>query len=160
MASMSAVSSAMHSSATLVVEDFYRLWRRPRSDREPVWVMKAGVLVLGGISVWSALELAKLSVPSLYALWSELLGLLGGGFVGVFALGMFTTRANSRGALAGVVASVVVGLGVKLGTHITPFAYIPIVITVCVVVGYLVSLVTPAEDRDLSGLTVFTPRAQ
>ena len=84
-----------------------------------------------------------------------LTGLLGGGFGGVYALGMFTRRANWQGASVGIIASIVVTLLVKAYTDIHVLLYTGVAIITCIVVGYLVSLLFPPQYDRLEGLTVF-----
>jgi Na+/proline symporter len=81
--------------------------------------------------------------------------LLGGGFGGVYALGMFTRRANWQGALIGIVTSIVVTLLVKAYTDIHVLLYVGVAVFTCVVVGYVVSLFFPTQESRLKGLTVY-----
>jgi len=92
------------------------------------------------------------------AVWMQISALLGGGIVGVYSLGMFTKRANSFGAICGAVGSIAVTIFVKTCTSLHWQFYLPLAITSCVVIGYVVSLLRPERPRDLSGLTIFTPR--
>ena len=106
----------------------------------------------------AALLLAGMNIKSMMATWNVIMGLLGGGIVGVFSLGMLTTRANGTGAVCGALLSVVVMVLVRLYTPIHWAFYMPCAILVCMVSGYLISLLVPALPRDLTGLTLFTPR--
>ena len=83
---------------------------------------------------------------------------VGGGIVGVYSLGMLTTRANGTGAVCGALISVVVMVLVRLFTPIHWAFYMPLAIGVCMLSGYLISFVVPSDKRDLTGLTIFTPR--
>jgi hypothetical protein len=73
---------------------------------------------------------------------------------------MFTRRANGIGAVCGALISVVVTLLVKTYTPMHWAFYTPVAIGSCMVSGYVISLlVKESAPRDLTGLTVFTPRA-
>ena len=97
-----------------------------------------------------------MNLKSIMVTWSIISALLGGGIVGVYSLGMFTTRVNGFGAVCGALASIVICLLVKLYTPLHWATYLPIAILSCMVCGYLFSLVKP-QIKDLTGLTVFTP---
>ena len=84
-----------------------------------------------------------------------LTGLLGGGFGGVYTLGMFTRRANWQGALVGIVGSIFVTLAVRAYTDIHVLLYTGVAIISCIVIGYIVSLFFPMQTKSLHGLTVF-----
>jgi MFS superfamily sulfate permease-like transporter len=122
-------------------------------------VLKFSAYLVGAIGTIMALLLAALPIKSMMVVWSQVSALLGGGIVGVYTLGMLTTRANGVGAVSGAVASVIVALSIKLFTPLHWSTYLPIAIGSCLVVGYVVSLLFSSQKKDLTGLTVFTPRA-
>jgi Na+/proline symporter len=86
----------------------------------------------------------------------EVLGLLGGTLSGLFMLGIFSRRANGRGALAGALLSAAVVFVVRLTHPLDVYAYAPIGLTACVAIGWLISLALPAAPRNLNGLTIHT----
>ena len=155
---MATVASNMNSVSTLYVEDFYRRWRPEATDERRLGVLKFTAYLVGAIGTVMALLLAALPIKSMMVVWSQVASLLGGGIVGVYTLGMLTTRANGVGAVCGAIASVVVALVVKLFTPLHWSTYMPVAIGSCLVVGYAVSLLFPGKPKDLTGLTVFTPR--
>ncbi len=159
-AAMSTLSSSMNSVATLVCEDFYKPLFPDSSDASRVRLMKIVSYGVGAIGTGVAIIMAKQDISSMFATWNTIVALLGGGFGGIYVLGVFTTRANSIGAITGGLASIVATVWVNNvgGVHwaaLTPFA-----ITTCLVVGYLVSLLTGGSRKDLSGLTAFTTRGR
>lgn len=158
-AAMSTLSSSMNSVATLVCEDFYKPLFPNSSDASRVRLMKVVSYAVGAIGTGVAILMAKQDISSMFATWNTIVALLGGGFGGIYILGVFTTRANSAGAIAGGVASIIATTWVNHigGVHwaaLTPFA-----VTVCLVVGYVVSVVTGGSTKNLSGLTAFTTRS-
>jgi len=154
-AAMATLSSSMNSVATIFMEDFYRVVRKDSSDRERLLVMKVAAIVTGVFGTGCALYMAKLNVISLFKAWNELLALLGGGFLGIYILGIFTRRSNAIGAVAGTLGSIATTIWIKQYTEIHWYAYMPAAVVACVVIGYVVSVLTPAQSRDLTGLTVF-----
>jgi SSS family transporter len=153
-AAMSTLSSSMNSVATLVAEDFF-----PKaSDRVRLLIMKGVSYGVGVIGTAVAVYMAKQEVTSMFAIWNKVIALLGGGFVGIYILGVFTTRANSFGAIAGGVASIVMTVIVDRFGAVHWMGYSVVAITTCIVVGYVASLLTGGSTRDLGGLTAFTAK--
>ena len=157
-AAASALAGSMNSVATIFSEDFYHKMKKSSSDRERLIVMRTASIVSGVIATGCAIYMAKLNMRSLFQVWNELVALLGGGFGGIYILGIFTRRANATGAIAGALSSIVVTFLVKNYTSLHWSGYMPAAILACVIIGYLVSLLTPAVKKDISGLTVFDVR--
>jgi Na+/proline symporter len=100
--------------------------------------------------------MATYPIKSLWDLFLALLGLLGGGLAGLFVLGIFTRRANSTGAIIGVICSTVTLYCVKRFTDLHFFLYAGIGITACASVGYLASLIIPSSKSLPDNLTMHT----
>ncbi len=159
-AAMSTLSSSMNSVATLVAEDFYRPLFPHATDAARLRVMKLVSYAVGAVGTLVAVYMARQDVTSMFATWNKVIALLGGGFVGIYILGVFTTRANSAGAIAGGVASILVTLVVDRLGLVHWAVYSPVAIGSCLLVGYAVSAATGGSTRDLAGLTAFTARAR
>jgi SSS family transporter len=155
-ASMSTLSSSMNSVATLVSEDFYRRFFPASTDHARLRLMKLASLCVGlfgtGIAVW----MARMNIRSMFQVWNEICALIGGGFVGIYILGMFTRRTNSSGAIIGALTSVIVTILVRKYTALHWVFYSPVAVLTCLGVGYAASLAGPAQKKNLRGLTVFT----
>jgi Na+/proline symporter len=121
-------------------------------------MLKISSYAVGLFGTGTALLLAGLNIKSMMATWNVIMSLLGGGIVGVYSLGMLTTRANGTGAVCGALLSVVVMLLVRFFTPVHWAFYMPCAIGVCMLSGYVISLLVGGQTRDLTGLTVFTPR--
>ncbi len=102
--------------------------------------------------------LATYEIKYLFDFFQKVLGLFGGGLVGVFLLAVFTRRCNAIGALVGLLTGAAVTMAVAFGTDINFLLYAAIGSCSCFVVGYLISLITGGQDRDLAGLTLATLR--
>jgi SSS family transporter len=157
---MATVASNMNSVATIFTEDFYKRWRPDAPDGSRLKVLKLSSYAVGIVGTLTAIVLAGRDIKSMFATWNVIMGLLGGGIVGVYSLGMLTTRANGTGAVCGALISVVVMVLVRLFTPIHWAFYMPLAIGVCMLSGYLISFVVPDDKRDLTGLTIFTPRRE
>jgi SSS family solute:Na+ symporter len=155
---MATVSSAMNSVATMFTEDFY-LRRKPNAtDAQRLRTLKTTCYVTGVLGTGTALALAALDLKSIMVAWNQIVALLGGGIVGLYSLGMFTKRANGHGAVCGAIASIGVVWAVKAFTTLHWATYTPLAVVTCIGVGYTASLFWAKDQRDLTGLTVFTPR--
>ena len=83
-------------------------------------------------------------------------GMLGGAFMGIFALGVFFKRTNSIGAVCGVIASLAASYYAQTYTHLNIFLYGVVGLAAMLVVGYIVSIIIPAKKKNLDGLTIYT----
>ncbi len=157
-ASMSTLSSSMNSVATIFCEDFYRLWRPGSTDRERLVVMKVGSLVVGVIGTGAALLMAGMEITSMFETWNVIMALLGGGFIGIYILGMFTRRASGPGVIIGALASVAATLWINEYTSVHWTFYSPVAVLTCIIVGYVASLIFRGQPKSQEGLTVFDMR--
>ena len=154
---MATVASSMNSVATIFTEDIFLRLRPNAPDRTRLWVLRLVCALVGVFGTATALYLSTLNFTSALQVWTEILALTGGGIVGVFALGMFTRRANGPGAVAGAGASILLTFYASNFTSVHWMGLLPIAILSCLFVGYLASFAFQ-DRRDLTGLTVFTPR--
>jgi SSS family transporter len=153
-ASMSTLSSCINSVATLVSVDFYEKLAKNPDPKTSVRIAEALTIVAGVIGVGTAILLSFFDIRSFFDLSLELAGLLGGGFAGTYALGIFTRRANWQGAAIGVCVSIVVTLVAWLMQLVHSFFYFSIATLTCMVVGYIASYFFPPPTKSLVGLTV------
>jgi SSS family transporter len=159
-AAMGALSSMLNSSATVIVSDFYGTLRPNQSTATRTRLAWWITLICGIVATGMALFLAWRNVPSLWDEFLRLAALLGGGFPGVFALGLLTRRANAPGAWIGTIAGVAFTWWVQTYTSTSVFFHTFLAISCTMLVGYVASLFfavrTPAKN--LRGLTVWDLR--
>lgn len=136
-ASMSSLDSSLNSIATVSVTDFLRI---PKNEGRALGVAKKITLGLGSLATLIGLALATFEIRSLYDVFLELLSTFGGSLAGLFALGMFTKKANARGALLGAFLGIVAIVYVKNFTDIHFFLYSVVGISSCFIFGYLASI--------------------
>lgn len=157
-ASMSTLDTAMNTSSTIIVRDFYSIWRKDRNDHEKLVLAKVITVVCGALGTGIALYMASFeNLGSLWDMFSILLGVIGGGLGGVGVLALCTTRANTWGTLAGAVVTAISIVLIKEYTTVHFFIYGTISMAIGSTTGYCFSLVLPKEDKDLTGLTLWTP---
>ncbi len=152
-ASMSSLDSSMHSIATACTIDWYQRLSPNATEASSLRLARVLTVALGVTAVATASVLVTFDIQSLWFLFQKCLGLLSSGVVGIFALGIFTKRASSRGVLTGASASIAALIYMTWFSSLHFYLYAVIGIATCIVVGYLASLVMPDRDRDLTGLT-------
>jgi SSS family solute:Na+ symporter len=104
-AAMSTVSTCLNSSATIILSDYYRRYVNPRAgERRSMLVLRGTTLVWGAAGTAAALVMTQ--ARGALDTWWTLAGIFGGGTLGLFLLGFFSTRTGNRAAQAGVAAGV------------------------------------------------------
>jgi SSS family transporter len=157
-AAMGTLSGTINSMATLLSVDFYEKLARNPTQKSSLRFAEWMTVVVGLVGIALALLLSRYDIHSLLDLTIELAGLLGGGFAGAYTLGMFTRRANSAGVSIGVATAIIVTCVAWWNDLVHPYFYLGISIFVCIVVGYLASLLFPPPSRSLAGLTIFSEK--
>ena len=155
-AAMSSLDSSINSVAAAVVHDYYRRLIPQSTGQQRLRLAQRLTLGLGLLATVIGLLMASVEIKSLFDLFLELLGLFGGSLAGLFALGIFTRRANGPGALVGAGASVVVLFLVSNFTQAHFFLYAGIGILTCCAVGYVASLAISRDEGNLEGLTIYS----
>ena len=155
-AAMSSLDSSMNSVATAFTTDFYRRFRPLTQDRICLRIARVVTVVVGICGMCFALAMATWDIQSLWTEFSKYIGLFGGGLGGLFVLAIFTRRANSRGALVGLLASAILQYFLQAGNAVHGVLFAATGLISCVFVGYLASLLMPAKGKDLSGLTLYS----
>jgi solute:Na+ symporter, SSS family len=155
-ASMSTLSSGINSVATLTSVDFYERFSKRANAHRSVRLAEWVSVLAGLIGTSCALLLSRFDVQSLFDTSIQLTAILGGGFAGTYALGIFTRRANWQGAMLGTFASIACAFLLK--PHVSPILLNGAAIGACIVVGYIASYFFPPPRMALDGLTIFTPR--
>jgi SSS family transporter len=155
-ASMSSLDSSMNSVATVIVTDFYRRFKAGVTDQACLVLARWLTAIVGVVGTAVAMVMATFEIKSLYDMWVQLVALLGGGFAGVYALGMLTRRAHATGAFIGAAASIIATVLVKAYSPIHFMLYGVVSVLTCLGVGYLASILLPGRSVDLDGLTVYT----
>jgi SSS family solute:Na+ symporter len=156
-ASMGALSSTINATAAIVVSDFQGALAPQATEAAQARLARVATVVAGLLATGLACYIASLGVPSLWDQFLKLVALIGGGFPGVFALGLLTRRATSEGVIVGALASIAVTGWLQACTHTSSFFHGFVAISSCMIIGYLSSLVwgRPRSAASLRGLVVW-----
>ncbi len=155
-AAMSSLDSAMHSTATIWVTDYWARFRPESSDRTRLRLAQCFTLVLGLFGTATALWMAASDIRSVWDHFQTLMGLFIGGLSGLFVLGIFTRRTGAVGAILGQLGSATILIMVIRFTSLHFFLYPAIGCSSCCAIGYLSSFFLPGP-RQTEGLTIFSP---
>ncbi|CAF3465054.1 unnamed protein product [Rotaria sp. Silwood2] len=102
--SLSTISSGLNSLAAVLIEDIYKgLMERALSDEQQGFLSKIVSIILGGVVMLLTYIVSYLGSILNAAL--SLFGILSVPIMGVFILGFFSPKANSRGSFIGFLAS-------------------------------------------------------
>jgi SSS family solute:Na+ symporter len=96
------MDSNLNSMATLTLFDLYKRYLRPgASEREAMRVLHVSTAVWGALSITMAIALIQ--VQTALDAWWNLAGLLSGGVLGLFLIGLVTPRTDRIAAAIAVV---------------------------------------------------------
>ncbi len=160
---VSSLASMMNSTATIFTMDIFKPYLSKRTDG-------SDLVPVGRITVISSLVIAVLvapaldTMPQMFQYIQEYTGVVSPGILGVFLMGLFWKKANSKGAIVGVIVSIPVALLLKFLPIEMPFLdqmMYTCMITIATIV--MVSLLTAEHDEDpksipLAKETFFTSR--
>ena len=139
-AAMSNLSAALNALSSSTMMDFYfRL--RPETDdarrmRLARWATVAGALVLFALAVLALHRVGRVVEAGL-----QIASVVYGALLGVFLLGVLTKRATQRGAIAGMIAGLVVEVYLWIGSQVAFTWWVVVGTCVTFAVGYGASLI-------------------
>ncbi|XP_062547223.1 sodium-coupled monocarboxylate transporter 1-like [Armigeres subalbatus] len=103
-AALSTMSSGLNTLAGTIYEDFIRPFRPNASEQSSSTAMKMIVVLLGAIVIVLVFVVEKLG--SIIQMALSCTGVISGSILGMFTIGMVSTKANTKGVVSGVVASI------------------------------------------------------
>ena len=144
----------MNSAATSYVTDIHsKLFSI--SAINDLKIAKVATLLLGLAGIVFAYIMATWEIKSLWDEFNKILGIVLGSLGGLFLLGMITRRANSAGALCGIIGSMVIQLSVIHFQSVHLLLYTTTGFISCFVIGYLASWLFPGDKKNTAYLTVY-----
>ncbi|MFI3289830.1 MAG: sodium/sugar symporter [Rikenellaceae bacterium] len=151
---VSSLASMLNSTSTIFTMDIYKPYMNPNASQSRL--VNVGRLT-AGVSLVIALILAPMlgGIDQVFQFIQEYTGLVSPGILGVFLVGLFWKKANNKGAIWGVVASIPIALFFKfvVGNDAMPFIdqmFYTTILTIAVII--MVSLSTNKEEEDPKGI--------
>ena len=150
-AGMSTISTSFNSSATVFLTDYYnKYFKKTASDKEGLRVLYISSAIISIIGI--GIAIAMINVKSALDAWWKLASIFSGGMLGLFLLAIVSRHKNVVGAIAGVIAGLLVILWLSLsnvflgeeaiGNSFHTYLTIVFGTVVIFLVGFLISLFT------------------
>ncbi|MHD0396368.1 sodium:solute symporter family protein [Staphylococcus simulans] len=156
-AAQSPISSSLNSISACISEDIKDRFFSKGTNKGDVRFARWTIIIAGLLSYGIAIYLIAADSNNLWDLFLLVTGLFGVPLAGIFAVGIFTKRANTFGVLVGLFTGVIVAYFLKnYDSANTPF-YVSIVsFFIAFIFGYIASLFVPAKyAKDITGLTIY-----
>lgn len=153
-AAMGALNGSVNCVATVFTNDLYRPFAPNLSENTYLSTARWVTFTVGVFGMVVALLMAQWKAYSLWDQFNVILGLFTGSIGGVFLLGIFTTRANGPGVVAGLILSTVFQFWVSQYTRLNLLMYAFTGLVSSLLFGYLFSLVLGSTKKSLVGLTI------
>ncbi len=170
-AAMSSMSSAMNSISAVFITDIYRRHLATgRDDAHYVRVAKLTTLVSSILMMGGAFVLVRSDTKTLQHFYTEFTSIIAGGLLGLYLLGLLTTRGDGRAVGLGIAFAV----GFSAMISFAGLGWLPDTFTralqarfdgyytglagnlVMFVVGFILAALLPSRPRDLRNLTLWT----
>ena len=155
-AAMGSLNGSVNCVATVFTNDLYRPLLPQQSEKKYLQIARFVTFGVGLFGTLIALLMAEYKSYSLWDQFNSLLGLFTGSIGGVFMLGIFTTRANARGVLIGLLLSSVLQFFVQAYSPLNLLLYAFTGLISSIILGYVCSLLFAAPQKPIEGLTIHT----
>ncbi|KEZ19085.1 sodium:solute symporter [Mycoplasma capricolum subsp. capricolum] len=162
-ASMSTISSSLHSAATCIVEDILVRIKPNLKDKEKMYWAKGLILGIGLLGTIASIILIISKADNLLDLFAAVIGLFGTSVTVIYLLGIFTKRTSNIGAILGSISSFIIVFAIFIvnktskTTVVSDFYGIILAFIVGLLLGYLSSFIFKNKKIDkLEGLTIHT----
>ena len=159
-AAQSTVSTSMNSIATTLVTDFIKPFSLIKTEKGYMSAARWLTFIMGALGTLAGLVFINPEIRSLMNAYFKVIGMFMGALGGIFVLGALTKKANSTGALIGIIAGVITMISAWQLGWANGYLYATIGIMSCLVFGYIASLLfqnsKQENDKDLAGLTLYT----
>ncbi|MCT1435876.1 sodium:solute symporter [Brachybacterium paraconglomeratum] len=158
-AAQSTLSSSMNSISACLTVDLWNRFGAPRGWKPASVALARGIIIVTGLlGVGVALYLVSTDQAETWNLFLSIMGLFGVPLAAVFALGIFTRRANGAGVLLGLVVGSIAAW-IAQSAEANPFTVSTIGFAATLIAGYLLSLAWGAirgtDSHDITPLTIF-----
>ncbi len=146
-AAMSNLSAALNSLASTTIMDFVKPLSRQVRE-EAYYLRLARYTTIGWGAVLFGIAVISRNIKYVLPTGLSIASIVYGSLLGVFLLGLLTTRVQERSAMAGMVAGLGLMLYVKFATTIAWTWYVLIGTTATVTVGYAISMLLDRKAQE------------
>lgn len=105
-AGMSTISTSLNSSATVILNDYYKRFKKELSEKESVRVLYISSTLISIFGIIVSFFIIR--VESALDVWWNLAGIFSGGMLGIFLLGYFLKKVDNVSASIGVILDLLV----------------------------------------------------
>lgn len=155
-AAQSTISSSLNAISSCAISDFkQRFFSDKLKGVKDVTLARIIIIITGLLGLGVAIYLLIADASETWNLFLSVTGMFGVPIAGIFAVGMFTKRANTVGVLVGLVASVALSFYAQ-SLNVSSLLVACVAFISAFIISYLVSLVTPGHNKDVTGLTAAT----
>lgn len=159
-AAQSTIASSLNAISSCAVTDFkQRFFGDKLKNMSDVTLARIIIIIAGLLGLSVAIYLLLGNASETWNLFLTVTGIFGVPIAGVFAVGIFTKRANSAGVLLGLIASVALSFYAQ-SLNISSLLVACVAFISSFVLGYVFSLLIPKSNKDVTGLTVGTINQQ
>lgn len=153
-AAQSTVSTSMNSTATTLITDLARPMGWCKTERGYLITARLATFIVGAVGTALGLIFVDPNIRSLFDAFIKVIGLFMGVLGGLFVLGVATKRTTATGAICGAMIGSAAMIYLWQFTQVNGYLYTTCGITTCVASGYIASLLTGPQTKDLAGLTL------
>lgn len=154
-AAQSTVSTSINSATAAIVTDFFQRFNLAVEPKKGLLLSRIVTVLFGLIGTVTGIIFVFLSGQSLWDVFMQILGLIGGAMCGLFCLGIFTKRASglsvSIATLIGVTSTLLIGWFTPV--HFALYAIINVTITF--VSGYLLGFVFKSDPEKAENYSIY-----
>ncbi|MFD1317930.1 sodium:solute symporter [Loigolactobacillus zhaoyuanensis] len=155
-AAQSTVASSLNAISSCAVTDFKQRFFDDKFKKiSDVTLARIIIICAGLISLALAVYLMLGNTSQTWNLFLAITGIFGVPIAGIFAVGIFTEKANTPGVLTGLITSAIITYFVQASAA-SPFIVSCVSFISAFGISYIVSLFTPKFHKNIVGLTVST----
>ncbi|BBM21849.1 sodium-coupled N-acetylneuraminate transporter [Lactiplantibacillus plantarum] len=155
-AAQSTIASSLNAISSCVITDFKQRFFNDKFKNSNDVTLARGIIILAGLlGLAVAIYLLMGNASQIWNLFLSVTGIFGVPIAGIFAVGIFTKRANTVGVLTGLVLSVGLSFWVQ-AMNISSLLVACVAFVSSFILSYVISLLFPSHNHDVTGLTVST----
>ncbi|AVP36462.1 sodium:solute symporter [Staphylococcus felis] len=155
-AAQSTISSSLNSIAACISVDIKQRFFGKKDEKSEVRFARIVTVLVGLTGMLVSLYLIAADSSDVWDLFLLITGLFGVPIAGIFAVGIFTKRTHGTGVIVGILVAVITSYFLQgVGGAGSPFYTSIIAFAIAFVVAYIASLIIPAPQHHISGLTIY-----